>query len=1230
MTPRRIFHRIATGAVAVLFTAPLFSQTVTEAKGFFSSGSSTPNLGSVTAGVFGMTMLVTGSGFVDARGTIPGPRLIWIPSSGGCPGATCEIEAFWLDSTQLQVELPGDLIGRPDAGAKIAVANYPYSTRSNQIAFPVNEILSPAQLPSGNVGSSYAEKLFNGGTAPMAFNLVSGSYPPGLQPNDAGRLAGTPSSAGTYSFNIIVRDAWATLRQAAFSVTIGGAASGVTFTPLSPPAGTVGVAYSQLLTGAGGTAPYTFSVTAGTPPAGLTLSATGTISGTPTLLGTSQFTIQVTDSKGTKGTVTLSITINPSGTGLTFSPTSLPGGVVGQPYNQSLTGSGGTLPYTFSILSGTLPAGLSLAASGLITGTPTTVGPTSFTVRMTDGLLSSVAGALSITITAPPSTVTFTPAILPDGTTAGHYSVTLRGAGGVAPYSFSVAPGQLPSGMTLTPAGLLSGLVLQPGTWPVRIDVKDATGATGFVDTTLSILDGVQISSFSLEPATELQSYQVTLTAVGGVEPYFWSLSSGRLPSGLVLNGVGLLAGTPDAEGLSTFTVMVRDASGGTATRTFQLSVASRPPVIATRDVPVATVAAPYSFTLEGGGGTGALEWTLDSGSMPPGLTLTAAGLISGVPGNAGAFPFSVRLSDATGRSTTASLNLTVKPAPLKITTESLPDTPGGIVRLVFRATGGTTPYTWTLTGGRLPNGLSLTPGGILGGQTFDLGKFDFSLSLKDADGVTAEHSYSLVLTPAPLDLLTDALPGGVVGVAYTIKLSGEGGQQPYLWTAKGLPNGLSLDSASGDITGAPTLHGTSQVTVELIDAAGASKSRTIPLAVVPAPLLFETRTLAPASLRVAYTSALVVSGGVKPYTWQVNGQGLPPGLVLFQDGVIRGTPTSSGTATFTVTATDARDLRVSRDLSLQVVGGQVTITSSAVPDGRIGRKYSHTVAAGGGTPPYRWSGDLPEGLSLDSAGSIGGVPSQLGLAEVRVIATDAAGESAFASYPVRFALPDLPAVTIVGPPEVADPLAQSEVLIRLEEPFPVPVSGTLHVLFRGDSGVDDSTVQFSTGGRSAAFTIPANTTQAVFRVPALGLQMGTLAGEVELTATFDATDTGLPSTETPARPIRITPGPPSIAAIRAVRTEAGLDVEVSGNSSIRDLSKARFRFAFPGSAAEAIEIDVPLDELAREWFSTDRSRQTGGQFTFLRSFGLTGVSSVTVTLSDRQGVSHASSVPVR
>jgi hypothetical protein len=389
------------------------------------------------------------------------------------------------------------------------------------------------------------------------------------------------------------------------SNTVGGCSAPVaavcpviTLSPPTLPNGTVGVAYSQTILGNGGAPPYSFAVTSGTLPAGLTLTAPGVLAGTPTTAGASTVTIRGTDANGCFGDIVYTITIVAAPTPLpvcpviTLSPSTLPNGTVAVAYSQMIAGNGGTAPYVFGLESGTLPPGTTLTAAGLLAGTPTTAGTSTFSIRGTDANGCFAILAYTIIIAAapvPPPTgcpvITLSPPALPNGIVGAAYSQTIVGSGGTAPYVFGVTAGALPPGLLLTSAGVLSGTPTTIGTTTFTITGTDANGCAAAITYTVNILAAAPCPVIALTPSTLPNgvigtAYNQALTASGGTVPYIFSLTSGTLPPGITLSSAGVLSGTPTSAGTSSVVIRATDANNCFVEITLTILVAAAVPTM--------------------------------------------------------------------------------------------------------------------------------------------------------------------------------------------------------------------------------------------------------------------------------------------------------------------------------------------------------------------------------------------------------------------------------------------------------------------------------------------------------------------------------------------------------------------------------------------------------------------------------------------------------------------------
>ncbi len=303
-----------------------------------------------------------------------------------------------------------------------AAGTGPVSGPSGPVTPNAVPTLSFAAPPGGEVGVAYSQQLtVTNGTSPFAWTVTAGSLPAGVTLSSTGLLAGTPTTAGSYTFTVQVSDASGSTASRSLTLTIAAAPT-ISF---APAAGEVSVAYSQQPTLTGGTAPISWSITAGSLPAGLSISpTTGAISGTPTASGTFSVTIAATDAFNVTAlrTVTLVIAALPA-----FSPATPPAGQTGVAYSSTLEVTGGTAPLTWALAAGSLPPGLTLnTGNGTLSGTPTTAATYRFTVRVTDGFDQTATKSVSLIVNPGPLVFTKTANVssATPGATVG-YTITL-------------------------------------------------------------------------------------------------------------------------------------------------------------------------------------------------------------------------------------------------------------------------------------------------------------------------------------------------------------------------------------------------------------------------------------------------------------------------------------------------------------------------------------------------------------------------------------------------------------------------------------------------------------------------------------------------------------------------------------------------------------------------------------------------------------------------------------
>ncbi len=379
-----------------------------------------------------------------------------------------------VDANTLSGAVEGSNLATP-ATVQLKVQNLQNGEQSQPVPVTVtapatssNLVISSAVLPGAVANQPYASVLNAAGGAPTyAWSITSGQLPAGLSlVSSTGLITGTPTASGTFSFTATVADSGSPSQTRSTNASIIVAPSQLTIMPLQLSAGSVGAAYSASLNASGGTPGYTWSITSGSLPSGLSLAtSTGVVSGKPSAGGTSSFTVKVADSGNPAQVNSISASIVVARSKLAITSSTLPSGGIGTSYTTSLQASGGTPSYNWAILSGSLPAGLTLAPSGVISGTPTANGTFSFTVAVADSANPAQAIAASESITVGSSQLAIMSSTLSSGSVGTAYSAPIQASGGTPSYTWSIKSGSLPAGLTLAATtGVISGTPTAAGT----------------------------------------------------------------------------------------------------------------------------------------------------------------------------------------------------------------------------------------------------------------------------------------------------------------------------------------------------------------------------------------------------------------------------------------------------------------------------------------------------------------------------------------------------------------------------------------------------------------------------------------------------------------------------------------------------------------------------------------------------------------------------------------------
>ena len=558
----------------------------------------------------------------------------------------------------------------------------------------------------------------------------------------------------------------------------------------------------------------------------------------------------------------------------------------------------------------------------------------------------------------------------------------------------------LPKGVSLDRnTGLLYGPIVDAAsTSPATLEFVDAAGSVrgtftvkfDFVTNDFDMISNLPIGKVGT-PYSEGSILTNSTSAVSSA-----SLHWGHLPAGLTL-GVSAntvtLRGTPTEAGYFDVWIKAVNADSKTAYLYRRLEITYIVPLsLVTAALPSVKTGSVYSAQMQAVGGSGKYIWTLGSGVLPTGVTMSSAGLISGTTAlSSYSQAINFIVTDSVGATANVTITLAINNTLIIITTSPLPAAiVGQPYNYQLQAEGGTTPYhSWALDSGSpaFPAGLTINSStGVISGTVTAPGySQNLVVKVTDTASTTVNKTLQLITKDTRVVIGIDAQGIGVIkrGCTYqgVLRATGTNTVAPFRWTAVGLPVGLVVTPNTADqgatafISGATTeTFSNKAVPVTVIDAGGGTVTSSVVMTSAPSVGVtypVDYASLPQGKVGTAYSIRLTAQSCNNPWTFALNvsSPALPAGFALNSNGTLGGTPVAPYNQTIIVDVTDSIGDVATTHLNFQIVSSSLVISTTEIPTVPAGQGWNFQLQATGGQQPFTWVAADPLGTTTPASG---------------------------------------------------------------------------------------------------------------------------------------------------------------------------------------------------------------------------------------------------------------------